>query len=121
MLLPQSQFGHGVRSGPGAARTILLFQIISAGPLNSLVWYVPSIRYSRGLGWCNHCGVEVTESSTNKQHHLSAALVRVLCTPLLQTYMFPTLSMSPASPLASRSTPLCEVGPQHLVMLLIFK
>jgi hypothetical protein len=38
------------------------------GPLNSLVWYVPSVRYTRGLGWRVHCGVEVTESSTNKQH-----------------------------------------------------
>ena len=42
------------------------------GPLNSLVWYVPSLRYTRGLGWRIHCGVEVTESSydssTNKQH-----------------------------------------------------
>ena len=40
-------------------------------PLNSLVWYVPSLRYTRGLRWRMHCGVEVTESSTNKQHHLS--------------------------------------------------
>ena len=39
------------------------------GPLNSLVWYVPSLRYTRGLGWRIHCGEEVTESSTNKQHH----------------------------------------------------
>jgi hypothetical protein len=38
------------------------------GPLNSLVWYVPSLRYTRGLGWRIHCGAEVTESSTNKQH-----------------------------------------------------
>ena len=38
------------------------------GPLNSLIWYVPSVRYTRGLGWRIHCGVEVTESSTNKQH-----------------------------------------------------
>jgi hypothetical protein len=97
-----------VRSGPGAARTILLFHIISArpskqplmvrtflkvygawllffvscyisartntrqhhllGPLNSLVWYVTSLRYTRGLGWRIHCGVENTESNTNKQH-----------------------------------------------------
>ena len=29
-------------------------------------------RYrTRGLGWRMHCGVAVTESSTNKQHHLS--------------------------------------------------
>jgi hypothetical protein len=39
------------------------------GPLNSLVWYVPSLRYTRDLGWRMHCGAEVTESSTNKQHH----------------------------------------------------
>jgi hypothetical protein len=38
------------------------------GPLNSLVWYVPSLRYTHILGWCIHCCVEVTESSTNKQH-----------------------------------------------------
>ena len=63
--------GGGVRSGPRAARTILLFHTISAGPLNSLVWYVPSLRYTRGLGWRMHCGAEVPESSTNKQHHLS--------------------------------------------------
>jgi hypothetical protein len=30
---------------------------------------LPSLRYTRGLGWRMHCGVEVTESSTNKQHH----------------------------------------------------
>jgi hypothetical protein len=41
------------------------------GPRNSLVWYVPSLRYTRGLGWRMHCGVEVTELSTNKQHHIS--------------------------------------------------
>jgi hypothetical protein len=41
------------------------------GPLNSLVWYVPSLMYTRGLGWRMHCGVKVTESSTNKQRHLS--------------------------------------------------
>jgi hypothetical protein len=40
------------------------------GPLNSLVWYVASLRYTCGLGWRMHFGVEVTESSTNKQHHL---------------------------------------------------
>jgi hypothetical protein len=27
-----------------------------------------SLRYTRGLGWRIHFGVEVTESSTNKQH-----------------------------------------------------
>ena len=40
------------------------------GPPNSLVWSVPSLRYTRGLGWHMHYGAEVTESSTNKQHHL---------------------------------------------------
>jgi len=40
------------------------------GPLNSLVWYVPSLS-SLSLGWRIHCGANVTESSTNKQHHLS--------------------------------------------------
>jgi hypothetical protein len=45
-------------------------------PLNSLVWYVPSLRYTRGLGWRMHCGAEVTESSTNKQHHLSLLALR---------------------------------------------
>ncbi len=38
------------------------------GPLNSLVWYVPSSRYTRDLGWRTHCGVKVTEPSTDKQH-----------------------------------------------------
>ena len=41
------------------------------GPLNILVWYVPSLRYTHGLDCHMHCGVEVSESSTNKQHHLS--------------------------------------------------
>jgi hypothetical protein len=31
----------------------------------------------RGFGWRIHCGVEVTESSTKKQHTLSEALLRV--------------------------------------------
>ena len=46
------------------------------GPPNSLVWYVPSLRYTRGLGWRIYYGVEVTESSTNKQqitHSLSCS------------------------------------------------
>jgi hypothetical protein len=44
------------------------FISIVLGPLNSLVWYVPSLGYTRSLDWRIHCGVEVTESSTNKQH-----------------------------------------------------
>jgi hypothetical protein len=38
---------------------------------------VPSLRYTRGLGWRMHCGAEVTESSTNKQHHISLCLLSV--------------------------------------------
>ena len=49
-----------------------------------------------------------------------AARARVLSAFLLLTYMsqdiFPTLAMIPA-PLASHPTLLCEVGPQHLVLL----
>ena len=30
-----------------------------------------SFTFSRGLGWRMHLGVEVTELSTNKQHHLT--------------------------------------------------
>jgi hypothetical protein len=76
-----------VRSGPGEARTILLFHTISgnsSGPLNSLVWYVPSLRYTHGLVWRMHCGAEVTESSTNKQHHLSRVCI-VRCIPVIHT------------------------------------
>ena len=29
---------------------------------------------TRGLGWRMHCCAEVTESSTNKQHHLSLCI-----------------------------------------------
>jgi hypothetical protein len=64
-------------------RTILLFVgpsyffiSLVLGPLNSLVWYVPSLKYTRGLGWRIHCVVEVTESSTNKQHHFSSKFCR---------------------------------------------
>jgi hypothetical protein len=42
---------------------------VDIGPLNSLVWYVPSLRYTRCLGWRMLCGAKVTESSTNTQHH----------------------------------------------------
>ena len=54
----------GVRSGPGSSRTILLFHTISARPPKQ-----PLFFFSRGLGRRIHLGVEVTESSTNKQHH----------------------------------------------------
>ena len=36
-------------------------------PLNSLVWYVPSLGYTRGLGWRMHCGAEVTEKGLTSQ------------------------------------------------------
>jgi hypothetical protein len=50
------------------------FTSLVLGPLNSLVWYVPSLRYTRGLGWRIHCGVEVTELSTNKQHIINCII-----------------------------------------------
>jgi hypothetical protein len=56
-------------SKPGVARTILLFHIISARPSKQPRMVRAFLRYTRGLGWRIHCGVEVTESSTNKQHH----------------------------------------------------
>ena len=62
--------GGAVRSGPGAARTILLFHTISARPLKQPRMVRTFHRYTRGLGWRMHCGAEVTESSANKQHHL---------------------------------------------------
>jgi hypothetical protein len=37
------------------------FTPLVLGPLNSLVWYVPSLRYTRGLVWRMHCGAEVTD------------------------------------------------------------
>ena len=57
-----------MRSRPGTARTILLSHIISARPPKQPLFFFP-----RGLGWRMHfkLGVEVTELSTNKQHHLS--------------------------------------------------
>ena len=62
-----------MRSGPGAARTILLFHTISARPPKQprMVSTFLKVHTLRGLGWRMHYGVEVTESTTNKQHHLS--------------------------------------------------
>ncbi len=57
-----------MRSGPGAARTILLFHTIGARPPKQSRMVRTFLKYTRGLGWRMHCGVEVTESSTNKQH-----------------------------------------------------
>jgi hypothetical protein len=42
-----------------------------------LLMYEPSLMYTRGLGWRIHCGVEVTESSTNKQHMIKYVLRRL--------------------------------------------
>jgi hypothetical protein len=58
----------------GSAKFIHFISLVLV-PLNSLVWYVPSLRYTRGLGWRIHCGVEVTESSTNKQHIIIFTLI----------------------------------------------
>jgi hypothetical protein len=87
-----SKFGRS-RTGEGYSggrkRGVVLgpsyfFISLVLGPLNSLVWYVPSLRYTRGLGWRIHCGVEVTESSTNKQHHH----LQPQCTLLLMLHFF---------------------------------
>ncbi len=65
-----------MRSGPGAARTILLFLIISARPSK------PPQKIPRGFGWRIDCGVEVTEKEedamqVNKTlaHNLSLTLL----------------------------------------------
>jgi hypothetical protein len=59
--------GGGVRSGPGADRTILLFHIISARPSKQprMVRTFLKVHTRPRLAY-THCGVEVTESSTNK-------------------------------------------------------
>ena len=67
---PSSSICLTCRLGYTTGPSYFFLQLV-LGPLNSLVWYVPSVRYTRGLGWRMHCGAEVTESSTNKQHHLS--------------------------------------------------
>ncbi len=41
----------------------------------------PTTVTPRGFGWRIHCGVEVSESSTNKQYHLSPPGVRCPLTP----------------------------------------
>ena len=53
-----------MRSSPGAARTILLFHIVSARPPKQPLFFF------HGLGLRMHLCVEVTELSTNKQHHV---------------------------------------------------
>ncbi len=63
-----------MRSRPGAARTILLFYIISARPPKQPLFFC-----SHGLGWWMHLGAEVTELSTNKQHHLSIYCAACTC------------------------------------------
>jgi hypothetical protein len=62
-----------VRSGPGAARTILLFHIISDRPskqtrVTRMVRTFLKVHTRLGLACALQCGEEVTESSTNKQH-----------------------------------------------------
>jgi hypothetical protein len=54
--------------GQERLRPSYFFTSLVLGPLNSLLWYVPSQRHARGLDWRIHCGVEATESNTNKQH-----------------------------------------------------
>ena len=57
-------------------RTILLFHTISARPPKQTRMVRTFLKIHTGLGWRMHCGAEVTESSTNKQHHLSPWLTR---------------------------------------------
>jgi len=79
--------GGGVRSRPGGASSrtararalrlgpsyfFISFKLV-LGPLNSLFFF------SRGLGWRMHLVVEVTELSTNKQHHLSREPYPCVC------------------------------------------
>ena len=75
-----------MRSGPGAARTILLFHIISARPSKQLrmvrtflkVHTRPRLAYPlRSQNNKRRIIIEVTESSTNKQHHLSLAVEQI--------------------------------------------
>ena len=47
------------------------------------------LKYTRGLGWRMHCGAEVTESSTNKQHHLSPRTL--FCVPACSPFVHRTL------------------------------
>jgi hypothetical protein len=60
--------GVGLGMGQERLGPSYFFLSLVLGPPNSFLWYVPSLRYARGLGWCIHCDVEVTESSTNKKH-----------------------------------------------------
>ena len=87
------------------------------GPLNSLVWYVPSLRYTRGLGWHMHCGAEVTESSTNKQHHLSLS---VTCLKhLILIVRLPLTLMLLTSSLLSRILTLSLIRLKSFSMLFV--
>jgi hypothetical protein len=60
---------------PGAARTILLFNTISARPPKQPRMVRTFLKVHTRP---RHCGAEVTESSTNKQHHLSSRRKSVL-------------------------------------------
>jgi len=85
-----------VRSGLAAARTILLFRIISVRPPKQPLFF----SCSRGFGRRIHLGVEVTESSTNKQHHLSLASLSLSLSLSLSRSLSFSLSLSPTrSPL----------------------
>jgi hypothetical protein len=67
-----------VRSGPGAARTTSYFFIpLVLGPRNSLVWYVPSSRYTRALVWRIHRGLEVTESRSSARYRESVLFIGI--------------------------------------------
>jgi hypothetical protein len=60
-----------VRSGSGAARTILLFHIISARPPKQPCMVHTFLKAPTRSRLHMHYSAEVTESSASKQHHLS--------------------------------------------------
>ena len=67
--------GGGGAEGPGKMGWHLLRVLMAGAQTHTHT----SCTTSRGFGWRIHCGVEVTELSTNKQHSLSAphALVKL--------------------------------------------
>ena len=58
--VPPLTSGRAIVRGVGQERSGLShFSIpLVLVPPNSLVWYVPSLRYTRGLDWRMHCGAE---------------------------------------------------------------
>ena len=59
VLVITSELNRTVSVGQERLGPSYFFIPFVLGPLNSLVWYVPSLRYTRGLGWRMLCGAEV--------------------------------------------------------------